>query len=164
MYNKRKLSESKFSELKTLIQSAEKSNKEELDYLSSISVGLVNWHYKGKGDVSIEFFSPKRNKELEIFLRDNIITKNQNIISIHLLTYEEGSETLSHRDSNSSNTYLTLLQKSDEGGELFLENEIIPFEESEIVDYSGKTLHGVLKIKKGIRKTFCIWCRNSTII
>jgi len=43
MYNKRKLSESKFDELKSLIQNAEKSNKEELDYLSSISVGLVNW-------------------------------------------------------------------------------------------------------------------------
>ena len=89
--------------------------------------------------------------------------KDEKIISIHVNNYTETSGSPSHRDINSSITYLVLLEEAEEGGKLLIEDVDINFEIGEVVNFMGHTtLHSVTKLKKGKRRTFALWCREQS--
>ena len=172
MYKRKKLTSNKLEELKSLINNSVLSNEKEIKKLDSQTSGLIKWNYKPKGGlvegsrVVFDFYSPYRNKELLKFIKDNILNNTkEKIISIHVNNYPETSGSPSHRDINSSITYLVLLEEAEEGGRLLIEEVDINFEIGEVVNFMGHTtLHSVTKLKKGKRRTFALWCREKSSI
>ena len=116
--------------------------------------------------MTVNFYSIKNNEKLVNFFSEHLSINKNEIISIHSNQYKETSKTLSHRDSNSSRTYLILLSKADIGGDLILEDELVYFDEiGEVIDYDGgKVMHGVTEIEKGYRETLVVWTRSKSMI
>ena len=98
--------------------------------------------------------SIKLNQLLTDFFKEEFNIIQNSIVSIHVNEYEEGAECLPHRDSNSEDTILILLNSCDKGGDLLLENKSIGLnEEGQYVSYNGGNVtHGVTKVEKGFRK------------
>lgn len=166
MYKLRKFTKDNFKKLLLLLNDIVPASQEEIDYISNNSVGLVNYTYKGKGPVTVNFYSIKNNEKLVNFFSEHLSINKNEIISIHSNQYKETSKTLSHRDSNSSRTYLILLSKADIGGDLILEDELVYFDEiGQVIDYDGgKVMHGVTEIEKGYRETLVVWTRSKSMI
>ena len=103
--------------------------------------------------------SIKLNQLLTDFFKEEFNIIQNSIVSIHVNEYEEGDECLPHRDSNSEDTILILLNSCDKGGDLLLENKSIGLnEEGYYVSYNGGNVtHGVTKVEKGFRKTLVVW-------
>lgn len=168
MYKRKKLTVEKLEQLKNLIKRSVLSNEKEIKKLESQTSGLIKWNYNPRGGLAdgsrvvFDFYSPYRNKKLLKFIKDNILNdKDEKIISIHVNNYPETSGSPSHRDINSSITYLVLLEEAEEGGKLLIEDVDINFEIGEVVNFMGHTtLHSVTKLKKGKRRTFALWCRE----
>jgi Rps23 Pro-64 3,4-dihydroxylase Tpa1-like proline 4-hydroxylase len=166
MYKLENLSKDKITELNSILEKTNIGNQVYLDYLKSITQGLVDYHHRGKGDMKINHFSPRNNQNLVKFLFENFSIRKDDIISIHINDYNEGSYAEMHQDSNSSKTYLILLEPAIEGGDLMLEDAIIPFNKiGQVVSYnSGKIMHGVSKIIKGHRRTLVVWVNERSVI
>lgn len=166
MYKLNKLSKDELTKLTKLLESSVYANKQHLEYLKSVTNGLVDYHHKGKGNMKISHLSPNQNIPLTTFLENKLLINRKDIISIHLNEYHPGSEALLHKDSNSSKTILILLSSADVGGELLLEDEIIDFKTiGSVISYNGgDLLHGVSRIEKGFRKTLVVWVREKTSI
>mgnify|MGYP000876758767 CR=1 FL=1 len=166
MYKLEQLSQDKITELNSILEETNVGNQAYLDYLKSITKGLVDYHYKGKGDMKIDHFSPRNNQSLVKFLFENFSIRKEDIISIHINDYNEGSYAEMHQDSNSSKTYLILLEPATQGGELMLEDDIIPFDKiGQVISYNGgEVMHGVSKIIKGHRRTLVVWVNERSVI
>lgn len=166
IYNLKKISGTNLEYLLELVKNCKEASKEQLDIINQNSVGLIDYSYKGKGPVKIDFLSIEDNLEMVDFFKEELDINKNEIISIHLNQYQETSKTLPHKDSNSSRTYLILLDMAEEGGELTLDFEIVPFNEvGQVIDYDGgQVMHGVNEIKKGFRKTLVVWTKPKSIL
>lgn len=153
-----KLSSTEFELLNQLCGSAKLAEKEQLDFLTHKAPGLTFYKKHGKGNMTLTPLS-LNNLELVEFLTQKTKLPKKDIVSIHFTDYNVGGETTDHRDSNSSNTFLFLLNSATEGGDLRVDGKIIDFREagSWVVYDGGKLLHGVTEIKEGYRKVLVIW-------
>jgi len=154
-----KLSSTEFELLKELSNSAKLAEKEHLTFLTHKAPGLTFYEKHGKGNMTLTPLSINRNKELLQFLTSITKLPQEDIVSIHFTEYNVDSQTTDHRDSNSSNTFLFLLNSATKGGDLRVDGEIINFREegSWVVYDGGKLLHGVTPIEEGFRKVLVIW-------
>lgn len=158
-----KLSSDEFELLKELSDSAKLAEKEHLTFLTHKAPGLTFYEKHGKGNMILTPLSINKNKELVQFLTPITKLPQEDIVSIHFTEYNIGSQTTDHRDSNSSNTFLFLLNSATEGGDLRVDGKIIDFREagSWVVYDGGKLLHGVTPIEGGYRKVLVIWYGES---
>lgn len=166
IYNLQQLDDDSVNYLLQLVKKSRDATKSELDIINQNSDGLIDYSSKGKGPMTLTLLSINDNIELVEFFQKYIGINKNEITSIHLNQYNETAKTLPHRDTNSSRTYLILLSVAEQGGELVLENEIIPFNKiGQVIDYDGgKIMHGVNEIKKGFRTTLVVWTKPKSII
>jgi hypothetical protein len=157
-----KLTDDEFDYLRELCNTAKLAEKEQLDFLTHKAPGLTFYKKHGKGNMTLTPLSLK-NKELINFLSSKTNLPKEDIVSLHFTEYEVGGETTDHRDSNSSNTFLFLLNSATKGGDLRVDNELLNFtKEGSWVGYDGgKLLHGVTKIEQGYRKVLVAWYGES---
>jgi len=158
-----KLSSAEFELLKQLCSSAKPAEQEQLNFLTHKAPGLTFYKKHGIGNMILTPLSINKNKDLLQLLTEITQLPQEDVVSIHFTEYNVGSETTDHRDSNSSNTVLFLLNSATEGGDLRVDGEILDFKEegSWVIYDGGKLLHGVTEIKEGYRKVLVIWYGNS---
>ena len=158
-----KLSSTEFELLKELSHSAKLAEKEHLTFLTHKAPGLTFYAKHGKGNMTLTPLSINRNKELLQFLTSITKLPQEDVVSIHFTEYNVDSQTTDHRDSNSSNTVLFLLNSATKGGDLRVDGQLIDFREegSWVVYDGGKLLHGVTPIEEGFRKVLVIWYGES---
>ena len=88
---------------------------------------------------------------------------NNKIQSIHIVNYPEGGKSFPHRDTNTSNTAIFLLENCDEGGNLEIYdsgkwNTVEMNTPGDWVYFDGsKYQHRVTEVKKGTRKVLVVW-------
>lgn len=158
-----KLTESELETLRHLCESVVEAEEEHKRFLSERAPGLTFYEKHGKGNMILTPLSIKQNKELLDFLTPITKLPQEDIVSIHFTEYNVGSETTDHRDSNSSHTFLFLLNSATKGGDLRVDGQLIDLKEegSWVVYDGGKLLHGVTEIEEGYRKVLVIWYGKS---
>ena len=163
-YKLGKLDDKKLGHLKNILRYSKEAEPSHIQFLSHNTHGIVVYDYKGVGDATLIPLSVKLNKPLTDFFQEEFNVKTDSIVSIHINEYKEGAACLPHRDSNSEDTILILLNSCDKGGDLLLENKSIGLnEEGHYVSYNGGNVtHGVTKVEKGFRRTLVIWLRPKT--
>jgi len=99
---------------------------------------------------------------LASYIKD--ITKiNNKIQSIHIVNYPEGGKSFAHRDVNTSNTAIFLLENCKEGGNLEIYdsgkwNTVKMNTPGDWLYFNGsKNQHRVSEVKKGTRKVLVVW-------
>ena len=157
-----KLTELELQTLRKLCDGVLEAEEEHKKFLSERAPGLTFYEKHGKGNMILTPLSLKNN-ELIDFLTEKTKLPKEDIVSIHFTEYSEGSETTDHRDSNSSHTFLFLLNSATKGGDLKVDGHLIDFKEegSWVVYDGGKLLHGVTEIQEGFRKVLVIWYGKS---
>jgi hypothetical protein len=86
------------------------------------------------------------------------LEEDEVIYSLHYIKYETGYYARNHIDVKSSKTYLIMLNDSFEGGELYVNNELVNFKKGDVVNFNGQTeQHEVKEITSGCREIMAIW-------
>jgi len=157
-----KLTNTELETLRHLCKDVLLAEEEHKRFLSEKAPGLTFYEKHGKGNMILTPLSLKNHKLID-FLTDKTKLPKEDIVSVHFTEYNVGSQTTDHRDSNSSNTVLFLLNSATKGGDLRVDNTIMDFrdEGSWIVYDGGKLFHGVTEIEEGFRKVLVIWYGNS---
>ena len=149
-------------------------------------VNLIKNIYKKKGNVpnsknnfniTTEGENPNRNvlsgKEYICDLNNTELTdilkkyiefddKTEYFSSIHYINYSINQEAKSHVDlPYSYKTYVIILNEDYEGGEFYIENELIPQKIGYMMEYNGDIKHSVKRIKKGNREVLVVWINKS---
>jgi hypothetical protein len=104
------------------------------------------------------------NKELLDIIKKYVYFDEQNeyFSSLHYINYKVGQEVKEHFDlPYSSRTYVILLNGGYEGGEFYIEGELIKQNMGDMMEYDGVTKHHVEKVKKGNREVLVIWINKN---
>jgi hypothetical protein len=102
------------------------------------------------------------DNKLKDFLK-NITGIDNEVLSLHYVTYNEGGRSLPHKDTNTSNTIIFLLENCEEGGKLLVNQsdkwETVPLNEpGQWFNFKGsQNIHKVSEVKKGKRKVLVVW-------
>ena len=146
--------------LEKILTHTDLADNEQLLSLEKLAPGLIGYSkFTGKENpVHIDFYSrydTKLNKELSRVLNID----NDTPLTIHTVNYEIGAQALEHRDENSFNTFVLMLDDNYEGGNFYVEDKIIEFNtRGDVVHYIGwKTRHRVVPVTKGTRKVLVVW-------
>jgi hypothetical protein len=106
------------------------------------------------------FYCDLNNK----FLRDvanNIIDENENLYSIHFVSYTIGDSCEKHIDRASYGTYIIILTDDYDGGELLIDDIDCKAKKGDVIYFNGnKEHHQVNKITRGIRNVLVLWTGN----
>lgn len=88
--------------------------------------------------------------------------ENATPISLHTMTYRQGAEMKRHRDTNSADTFVIMLEDDFEGGVFYLNEEPTQLKKrGDAARYHGHTnFHSVTPITKGTRKVLIVWYAN----
>jgi predicted 2-oxoglutarate/Fe(II)-dependent dioxygenase YbiX len=147
--------------------------KNKIDY-SDIDIILKNYNF-GKQNTKIISYHDNLIKNIinlkEIFycdlnnkiLVDTIlkyvsVEEDEMIYSLHYIKYETGYYANKHLDIKSNKTYLIMLNDNFEGGELYVNNELVNFKKGDIVNFNGQTeKHAVKEITSGCREILAVW-------
>ena len=107
------------------------------------------------------FFCDLYNTELVDIVKKYItIRSDEYITNIHYIKYGVGDEAKQHVDTGASiRTYIMMLNDNFEGGEFFLEDELIPIKCGEMIEFDANRMHGVKKVIKGNREVLVIWIK-----
>lgn len=107
------------------------------------------------------FFCDLNNDELMDVVRKYIpVAENEYISNVHYINYGVGERANPHIDYPASiATFLILLSDDFEGGEFYLNNEHIPFQKGEILEFDANIIHEVKPVLKGNREVLVTWLR-----
>lgn len=107
------------------------------------------------------FFCDLYNTELVDIVKKYItIRPDEYITNIHYIKYGVGDEAKQHVDTGASvRTYIIMLNDNFEGGEFYLEDELIPINLGEMIEFDANRLHGVKKVTKGNREVLVMWMK-----
>jgi len=134
-----------------------KKNSEDLPK----SQDLISRHEHIFPDTECEYYditNEDTNKKLASILG----IENATPISLHTLTYRQGAEMKRHRDTNSADTFVIMLEDDFEGGVFYLNEEPTQLKKrGDAARYHGHTnFHSVTPITKGTRKVLIVWYAN----
>ena len=151
-----------FIKLLELCDKANLAEQEQLTFLSQKAPGLTFYKKHGKGNMLLTPLS-LRNYELISLITQITKLPEKDIVTIHFCEYFPGGETTDHKDSNSSQTVIFLLDSATKGGLLRVDNEILEFKNrGDWVSYDGgEKFHGVTKVEEGYRKVLVVWYGDS---
>jgi|TARA_S200002703_G_scaffold159054_1_gene171288 hypothetical protein len=152
-----KLQENQIDKLEKFLQKASLADKEQLEYLNELAPGLV--HYgEVSTEVGVDFYNTN-NKTLTDYLSEILDIQNVKPLTIHTVNYSINGEVLEHIDANSFHTYVIMLEDNFEGGDFYLNKELIDFKKrGDVAYYEGwSSPHSISKITKGNRKVLVLW-------
>lgn len=157
------LTQQQLFELKELINLANTPDDSELEHYTSSVLGIVVRKKEVQDGAIPLALSINNNTKLVDCIKKYTNLDNNSINSIHTITYPEGSWAKNHRDSNSTNTFVFILQNAQQGGSSVFNNIEYNFPEGTILNYNGsKILHGTTPVVKGVRKTLVLWYGGKT--
>jgi hypothetical protein len=145
--------------------------KNKIDY-NDIDIILKNYNFGNENNKIKSYHDFKNVINLkDIFycdLTNNILVdtiskyitleKDEIIYSLHYIKYESGYFAKKHLDIKSSKTYLIMLNDNFEGGQLYVNEELIDFKKGDMVTFDGKTeYHEVKEITSGCREIMAVW-------
>lgn len=130
-----------------------KSNK-----LSKSQSHILKHSDKVLPDIFIEYYSTT-NKILNKKLSDVLEIEDLNPITIHTFKYENGAHSLEHRDTNSFNTFVIMLEDDYKGGDFYLNGKLTEFKKrGDVANYVGKeSPHEVKPVTEGTRTVLVAW-------
>lgn len=157
-----KLPQEQFLKLHDLTNQAMLAEEEQLTFLTQKAPGLTFYKKHGVGNMKLIPLS-LQNFELVDLITEITKQPKEDIVTIHFCEYFPGGETTDHKDSNSSQTILFLLQSADKGGKLRVDGNIVNLDNNgDWVSYNGgEKFHGVTKVEEGYRKVLVVWYGNS---
>jgi hypothetical protein len=122
------------------------------------SQDLISRHEHIFPDTECEYYDITNkdiNKKLSIILQK----ESETPISLHTLTYKQGAVMKRHRDTNSADTFVIILEDNFEGGVFYLNEQPTKFKKrGDVARYHGDTdFHSVTPITKGTRKVLVVW-------
>ena len=105
------------------------------------------------------FYCDLTNKKLvDIILKYIILEEDEMIYSLHYIKYESGYYAKRHLDIKANKTYLIMLNDNFEGGELYVNDNLVPFKQGDMVVFDGqKEYHEVKEITSGCREMMVVW-------
>lgn len=105
------------------------------------------------------FYCDLTNKKLvDIILKYITLEKDEVIYSLHYIKYESGYYAKRHLDIKANKTYLIMLNDNFEGGELYVNDNLVPFKQGDMVVFDGqKEYHEVKEIMSGCREMMVAW-------
>lgn len=146
--------------LEGILAHTDLAKKEQMMSLEKLAPGLVGYSkYTGKENpVHINFYS-RYNKKLNTELSRILNIDNDSPLTIHTVNYEIGGEVLEHIDANSFNTFVLMLDDNYEGGDFYVEDELVEFNtRGQVAHYVGwEKRHKVTPVTKGTRKVLVVW-------
>jgi len=85
--------------------------------------------------------------------------ENTTPITIHTLIYNQGAVLKKHRDTNSADTFVIILEDNFEGGVFYLNEQPTKFKKrGDVARYHGDIdFHSLTPITKGTRKVLVVW-------
>jgi len=162
MYRLKPITKEQLNSLKKLIDEAQPPVDEQLKKV--LSAPGIGSNKSGRFDSSLLTLIPlgtTNNVELLNWLEVYTGIQSKFITNIHLNYMKEGAYFKPHYDNyhiDVSETYTFLLDEPEEGGEFILDSKTISIDNTNVVIFNGgKYLHGVNKVKKGIRKSFIVF-------
>lgn len=156
----KKINEKDIQLLEKLLENTELAKEPQMESLQKLAPGLVGYS-KYTGDIKpvhVDFYS-RYNKELNKELSRVLDIDDLNPLTVHTVNYEVGGEVLEHIDANSFNTFVIMLDDNYEGGDFYIEDELIEFHKrGEVAQYVGwQKRHRVSPVTKGTRKVLVMW-------
>ena len=105
------------------------------------------------------FYCDLSNKILvDTILKYVTLEEDEVIYSLHYIKYEPGYYAGKHLDIKSNKTYLIMLNDNFEGGELYVDDRLVPFKKGDAVVFNGQQeYHEVKEIKSGCREMMVVW-------
>jgi predicted 2-oxoglutarate/Fe(II)-dependent dioxygenase YbiX len=157
MWDIKSLDKNELLEIKELVKSALKNNTDDL-IESSNTLGYV---------VNCVLLPVEKNKKLVSILNSKTNSSIPNIISLHHITYVEGTCMKRHLDTalvkhtypTNGITTIFLLEMCEEGGDFLLNDINTNFNKpGTYISFNGNTTpHEVTEIKKGLREVVVLW-------
>lgn len=148
-----------YLKLKSLINRAIPSTKEEIQTLEYTARGLYKNIDNPTSPFQIWNYS-LQNLELKEFLSNLFNQDPTKITTMHRLRYNRGGSSVPHKDKATYTFVLILDADLQEGGEFYLNGEYRDdFKETgDYLSYNGGTeIHEVKELKKGHRDVFVAW-------
>ena len=152
-----KISEEEVSTLENLISTTSKSKDNQEEQLTETQDYINNRRYV-LPDIDIEYYSTD-NKELNKKLSEILKVDDVVPITIHKFKYENGAHSKRHKDLNSNQTFVIILEDDYEGGDFYLNDELTDFRNrGDVATYVGnESHHYVTPITKGTRTVLVVW-------
>ena len=109
------------------------------------------------------FFCDLYNTELMDIIKKYIKLDNtEYITNVHYINYGIGKEAKPHVDTGSSiRTYIIMLSDNFEGGDFYLDNQLIPINLGEMIEFNADMVHSVSKVTNGNREVLVAWVKKS---
>lgn len=109
-------------------------------------------------NIEIEYYSTK-NEVLNQAFSEILGVKNETPLTIHTFKYHVGAYSKKHRDTNSYNTFVIILEDDFKGGDFYLNDKLTKFgKRGDVANYIGhEERHSVTPITEGIRTVLVVW-------
>jgi len=156
-----KISEEEVCVLEKLISTTSKTENNQEGKLTPIQEHIYEHRHSVLPNIEIEYYSTT-NEDLNKALSDILGIENIIPITIHTFNYNVGAYSNRHRDTNSADTFVIILEDEYEGGDFYLNDELTQFRNrGDVASYVGREcLHSVTPITKGSRKVLVVWYTN----
>jgi len=120
---------------------------------------IVNDYAVNDATIQIVKFYPVDNNELNKLLSHIINIDSNTPLTIHDVTYTVGGMAPYHKDKDSHETYVIMLEDNFEGGDFYLNGELTNFKKrGQIIKYVGcHEPHSVSTITRGRRRVLVMW-------
>lgn len=166
VFKERHLTPSQLNQLITLVDNANKPSDIELQhYVDNVyGVGKHLPHIAINGTKLSPLSINENSKLIEWLVNITGISSNS-IHSLHTVDYPEGSKLKPHLDTRSSQTFVFILNQSEQGGDAMIAGKQYSFHAGTILEYNGqKVFHGVTEVTKGERKTLVMFHGHKSTI
>ncbi len=153
-----KISEEEVCVLEKLISTTSKTENNQEGKLTPIQEHIYEHRHSVLPNIEIEYYSTT-NEDLNKALSDILGIENIIPITIHTFNYNVGAYSNRHRDTNSADTFVIILEDEYEGGDFYLNDELTQFRNrGDVARYNGSVSpHEVTPITKGTRTVLVVW-------
>jgi hypothetical protein len=160
-----KISEEEVCVLEKLISTTSKTENNQERKLTSSQKHIYKYRDSILPNIEIEYYSTT-NKDLNKKLSDILEVDNVTPITIHTFKYYDGAHSNRHRDTNSNQTFVIILEDDYEGGDFYLNDTLTEFRNrGDVANYVGKEcFHHVTPITKGVRTVLVVWYPHENVL
>ena len=153
-----KISEEEVCLLQKLISTTSKTENNQEGKLTPIQEHIYEHRYSVLPNIEIEYYSTT-NEDLNKALSDILGIKNIIPITIHTFNYNVGAYSNRHRDTNSADTFVIILEDDFKGGDFYLNDKLTEFRKrGDVANYMGhEERHSVTPITEGVRTVLVVW-------
>lgn len=153
-----KISEEDVVTLENLISTTKKFPNKRSPELTDSQEHIYEHRDTRLPNIEIEYYSTN-NEVLNKTLSEILEVKNVTPLTIHTFKYHVGAYSKRHRDTNSYNTFVIILEDNFKGGDFYLNDKLTKFgKRGDVANYIGhEERHSVTPIREGVRTVLVVW-------